>query len=224
MTEINQDHRLQFSRAFASWFVRRDGKYYDIDNCTVPLTLPDVQGACIARVREEFADIPFSIELLKAAFKIAFTSLTAPEDERIGTWNGKSVCQPASDERLAPAFNAKSLNIATQSTAIMQQVQEAGRQISTERLREYLDGQKLNCLAKSELLVHFRENIGGNIESVRHKMLEIGWSKYSLKWGGVDHKRALWVRNDYTPYRGQLRAPDGSLTTITSPMEEAITL
>lgn len=450
MNKFDENDRITLSRAIASWFVRRDGKYYEIDNPTVPLALPDVQAACIERFREDHADIALSPDLLKATFKVTFSSVTAPAEERVGVWNGHTVSRPGCDDRLirhrgmvsinawskpsyrdrrvnaadygiaedffawlfprqrerdmvvdwvawnlqnehdkstwtlflhsrtkgsgkstfcqlltalfgarntthqnnvdkltgrfnmqvllsklviseelklkagatasnalktyitepttlaeakgrepvqleqsccfvfttnhlplwiepgerrylildvdhdghangpraaefgaivadvhqmiqdpdaiarlynalmqrelSPGFDAKSLNTAIHATAIMRQIEEAARLVSTEQLREHLDAQQLNCIPESELVAYFRDHIRGNIESIRHKMLEIGWSKASVKWGGVDYARALWVRDGYTAYRGQLRAPDGSLTPITSPMEEAIQL
>ncbi|MDE4063689.1 primase-helicase family protein [Phaeobacter gallaeciensis] len=446
MSKFDPNHRIILSRAIASWFVRRDGKYYDIDKYTTKHSLPDVQAICLQRFAEELPHIPLSTDLIRAAFKASFVTLTTSPDERVGTWSGSvlgapgcsdrllrhrgtvaintwtkptyrslginaaeygcaddffswifprheertrvldwlawnlqnesekpswslllysdkkgsgkskfaKLCEalfgarntareynankltgrfnvpvltaklviveemklqagsgtsnalktyitedrvlgemkgvdaqmieqrccfvftsnhpplwiepderryyvlnidhdghasgPRSDEfvqlmiqidelltddtalaklynalmsrELSPDFNAKSLNIARHSTDIMRQVQNAAQQVSTELLREHLDQAECNCIAESELVTFVQQQLKGNIETIRHKMIELGWHRETLKWGGVDHKRALWIRGGYSAYRGKLKAPDGSSSPITSPLEE----
>ena len=450
MPEFDQNHRIILSRAIASWFVRRDGKYYDIDNYTTKLSLPDVQAICIDRFADEFANIPLTNDLIRAAFKASFNTLNSPPDQRVGTWNGTVVSVPGCSERLirhrgtisinvwtkpvyrtlginaadygcaaeffswifprdeereraldwiawnlqheddkpgwslflysdkkgtgkskfttllealfgkrntareysankltgrfnvpiltsklvigeemklqagsgtsnalktyitedrilgemkgvdaqmieqrccfvftsnhpplwiepderryyvlninhdghasgprseefvklmvkidelladetalarlhnaliarvpSPDFNPKSLNIAKHSTEIMRQVQNAAPQVSTELLREHLDRQNLNCIAEGELVIYVQQTLRGNVETIRHKMTELGWHRHSLKWGGVDYDRVLWVREGYSAYRGRLTAPDGTSSPIVSPMEEEVRL
>lgn len=446
MSKYEEQNRIKLSQAIASWFVRRDGKYYEIDNFTTKLSLPDVQAICLERFAEDYPEIEFSRELLTATFKATFTSLSTSADQRVGTWNGKVVSEPGNtnrlvrhrgqvsintwtepayrnlginsadygvagefftwilpreaerqrvldwlawnlqheddkpawalflysekkgsgkskftalfealigkenvsransvshltsrfnmptltsklviaeevklqagtqasnamktyitepssmsemkgmeaqmveqrccflltsnhaplwiepDERryyvldidhdghasgdrtddfidlmvrldeliadpaavarlynalmtreLAPDFNAKSLNIARHSTAIMQQIQRAAPQVSTERLREHLDAHALNSISEAELVDYVQRTLHGNVETIRHKMTELGWHREKLKWGGVDYDRVLWVRGGYSAYRGQLQAPDGSRSPITSAIEE----
>ncbi|MEZ0468924.1 primase-helicase family protein [Phaeobacter sp. SYSU ZJ3003] len=446
MPEFDPNHRIILSRAIASWFVRRDGKYYDIDNYTTKLALPDVQAICIERFADEFAHIPLSKDLIRAAFKASFNTLTTPAAERVGTWSGSVLSAPGCSDRLlrhrgtvsintwtkptyrshginaaeygcadeffswifprhhertraldwlawnlqhesdkpgwclflysdkkgtgkskfatlcealfgkrntareysaskltgrfnvpvltsklvigeeiklqtgsgtsnalktyitedrvlgemkgvdaqmieqrccfvftsnhpplwiepderryyvlnidhdghasgprsnefvqlmiqidelladetalarlynalmsrelSPDFNAKSLNITQHSTDIMRQVQNAAQQVSTELLREHLDQAGCNCIAESELVSFVQQTLRGNIETIRHKMTELGWHRHTLKWGGVDHNRVLWIRDGYSAYRGRLKAPDGTTSPIASPLAE----
>ena len=40
-------------------------------------------------------------------------------------------------------------------------------------------------------------------------MIELGWTQYKLKWGGVDYARTLWVEKEYWVVDGTLYGPDG---------------
>jgi len=51
MTDINEDHRRELSRAIASWYVRKDNKYYRGDAPGVAISQPDVRQASFARTR-----------------------------------------------------------------------------------------------------------------------------------------------------------------------------
>jgi hypothetical protein len=98
------------SEAIAAWFVRRDGKYYEIDNYTVALALPDVQAICIERLREDMPELATK-ENLKAAFKRSFTQLDAPATQRVGTWDGRVICTPGTPERLVRHRGLVSINV-----------------------------------------------------------------------------------------------------------------
>lgn len=440
MNKFDENDRIKLSRAIASWFVRRDGKYYDIDNFTTKLSLPDVQSICIERFADDFPNIELSRDILSATFKASFSILSTPADQRVGTWDGKVLSEPGNTERLvrhrglvsintwtrpayrslginaadygvaeeffnwlfprepernrvldwlawnlqnendkpawalflysekkgtgkskfttlfealigkenvsraysvsnltsrfnmptltsklviaeevklqagtqasnalktfitepnsmsemkgmeaqmveqrccfiltsnhaplwiepderryyvldidheghasgprtdkfidlmvrldaliadpasvarlynalmtrelSPDFNAKSLSITKHATAIMQQIQNTATQVSTEALREHLDGQNTNYIAEADLVTYVQQTLRGNVETIRHKMTELGWHRQKVKWGGVDYDRVLWVRGDYSVYRGQLVAPDGTKTAI----------
>lgn len=450
MSKFEEQNRITLSRAIASWFVRRDGKYYEIDNFTTKLSLPDVQAICIERFADDFPHIELSRDLLVATFKASFSTLSTPADQRVGTWNGKVLSQPGNTDRfirhrglvsintwtrpeyrtlginsaelgtaeeffnwlfpreaerervldwlawnlqnendkpawalflysekkgtgkskftalfealigkenvsraysvnnltsrfnmptltsklviaeevklqagtqasnalktfitepnsmsemkgmeaqmveqrccfiltsnhaplwiepderryyildidhdghasgsrtdefidlmvrmdeliadpraiarlynalmkrtLSPDFNAKSLNTTKHATAIMAQIQNAAPQVSTELLREYLDGQHLNYITEANLVTYVQQTLHGNVETIRHKMTELGWHRQKVKWGGVDYDRVLWVRGGYSVYRGQLVDSDGAKTPITTPSEPEVYL
>jgi len=40
-------------------------------------------------------------------------------------------------------------------------------------------------------------------------MSDLGWTKCSVKWGGVDYGRQVWVRPGYLVERGRVKGPDG---------------
>lgn len=446
MTDFNENHRRTLSRAIATWFVRRDGKYYDVTNRNVPLSSEDAKQISIHRLQAEFPDIALSPELLKAVFKASFVQLSFTVGEAIPVWNGKVLCRPDIDRALildqgsvsinsytrpryrdlrvnhdgmgvfgrfldwifpreperqlfldwlawclqnesdkpnwapllysrtkgsgkstlaeilaylfgrentmtqnnvskltgrfnmevllskfiiseeveikpgSPAsnavktylterdavaefkgreasrieqcccflfttnhmplwieqddrrfyvieldhdghssgpraqefaalvaqvketlendvalaalytaliqrvpseqFNAKSLNTALLSTDIMKRIQASNGRVSTENLREHLDGRSINAISEADLTRYFQEQLRANPESIRHHMSDLNWHRLSVKWGGVDYARSLWVRDGYSMYRGKLRSPDGTEIPFSTDLEE----
>lgn len=120
---------------------------------------------------------------------------------------------------VAADFNAKSLNTQTHATPIMRLIQESDRQVSTERLEEYLNGREQNFITQKHLIHHVQSEMHANPETIRHKMLELGWHKVSVKWGGVDHARVAWLRPGHSAQRGEVIGPDGSRQPIRDEME-----
>lgn len=123
------------------------------------------------------------------------------------------------DHTVADGFNAKSLNTATHSTPIMRLIQDAHRQISTEQLEEYLNNRGDAYITQTALVHHVQSTMKANAETIRHKMLELGWNKVSAKWSGVDYARVLWVKPGHSVQHGKVIAPDGSQTPIADGVE-----
>lgn len=76
-------NRNQLAKAVSSWFVRRDGKFYDIDNLNVALSKPDVQRICLYRIRDEYSEVELTSETLKAVFNLAIEKTHADQDRSI---------------------------------------------------------------------------------------------------------------------------------------------
>jgi hypothetical protein len=121
--------------------------------------------------------------------------------------------------RVAETFNAKSLNIAKDSTAVMQRIQGASRQTSLERLEELLNEQGKNAISEADVTALMAEKIRGNINSTKHLMTELGWSKTKVKWGGVDYARARWVRQGFSVSDGKIYGTDSSQTNLSEHLE-----
>lgn len=119
----------------------------------------------------------------------------------------------------APDFNAKSLDTVAHSTPVMRVIQESSKQVSTERLEEYLNGRQWNFITQGDLIHFVQSTMHANTETIRHKMLELGWSKLSVKWGGVDYARVVWLRPGCSAQRGEVVAPDGARQPIRDEVE-----
>ncbi|MFD1510929.1 hypothetical protein [Lacimonas salitolerans] len=119
----------------------------------------------------------------------------------------------------AEGFNAKSLNTKSHSTPVMRLIQEANRQISTEQLEEFLNFRGEPYITQTDLVHYFQQSMRTNVETIRHKMLELGWNKVSVKWGSVDYNRVLWVGPGHSVQRGKVFAPDGTQTPIKEELE-----
>ncbi len=117
-------------------------------------------------------------------------------------------------------FSAKSLNIEDDGTEVMKRIQGASRQVTLEQLEEFLNDKEINALPEAEVAAFVRDNLRANINSTRHMMSELGWTKQKVKWDGVDHARAIWVRPDYVVERGKLIGPDGSRVRISDHLDD----
>lgn len=119
-------------------------------------------------------------------------------------------------------FNAHSLNISRDSTEVMERIQSASSQITTDQLEEFLN--KLGQFAVPEATIgdHVREKMHRNINAVRHIMTDLGWSKKMAQWGGVDYARAIWIHPGYTVDGGYVHGPDGYKKKIEDKEENSV--
>lgn len=106
-------------------------------------------------------------------------------------------------------FNAKSLNTETLSSPIMQQLRQSSREVMLEQLDELLAERGIFAIGLQELadLCHERLRLSAN--RLKHFMNELRWRSETVKWGGVDHRRTLYVHPDYQVSNGQVLGPDG---------------
>ena len=54
----NPEHTQLLTAAVSSWFVRKDSKFFEVENITTKLSKDDVQRVCLHRFAEEFPEIP----------------------------------------------------------------------------------------------------------------------------------------------------------------------
>jgi Family of unknown function (DUF5906) len=106
-------------------------------------------------------------------------------------------------------FSAETLNVDVHGTEIMRQVFGSGRATILDQLQELLEGKGQHAVAESDVVELVTTKLKGNINTTKHFMSGLGWTKCSLKWGGVDYARQLWVRPGYTVDRGTIYGPDG---------------
>jgi hypothetical protein len=91
-------------------YVRMDGKYYDVHDPTKKFARPDVQRACVHRLREAFPETPIPTALLADAFKAAFVDMRDDWGISIPIWNGKVQCLPGNPEVLVQTNGMVSIN------------------------------------------------------------------------------------------------------------------
>ena len=105
-------------------------------------------------------------------------------------------------------FSAKTLNVDTHGTEIMRQVFGNGRATILDQLKEHLDAKRLHAIPEAEVVEVVTSTLKANINTTKHLMSDLGWSKCAVKWGGVDYARQLWVRPGYTVERGKIFGPE----------------
>ena len=146
------------------------------------------------------------------------------------------LADPASVKRLYNAlierplpetFSAKTLNVERDATDVMRRIHDSSRQVTVDQLEEHLNDQEIGALPEANLVEFVRTSLNGNVNSIRHMMAELRWSKSKAKWGGVDYARAIWLKPGYSVDRGKLHGPNGFEEPITdhlSKTEADITL
>jgi hypothetical protein len=91
----------------------------------------------------------------------------------------------------------------------MRQVFGNGRATILDQLKEHLDATGQHALPESEVVEMVTGTLRANINTTKHLMSDLGWSKCSVKWGRVDYARQIWVRPGYSITRGRIHGPDG---------------
>ncbi|MCU0900831.1 MAG: DUF5906 domain-containing protein [Cypionkella sp.] len=106
-------------------------------------------------------------------------------------------------------FSAKTLNVDAHGTEVMRQVFGSGRATILDQLQELLDQRGVNALPEAKVVELVTGTLKANINTTKHLMSDLGWTKCSVKWGGVDYGRQVWVRPGYLVERGRVKGPDG---------------
>lgn len=117
--------------------------------------------------------------------------------------------QELMSRKVSDDFDPHSLNTEVHGTEIMKRVAGASRQTLAQTLEEHLEALggpvQTNETVKKYIVTELR--VSGN--STRHMMVELGWSQYQVKWGGVDYARAIWAKKGYAVSDGRVLGPDG---------------
>lgn len=110
---------------------------------------------------------------------------------------------------LPEEFSAKTLNVDVYGTKIMQNIFGNARATILDQLQEHLEAKKQHAVPESEVVDIVVSKLKANLNTTKHLMSDLGWSKRPVKWGGVDYARQLWVRPGYTVERGKIFGPEG---------------
>lgn len=121
--------------------------------------------------------------------------------------------------KLPEDFSAKTLNVDIHGTEIMKQVFGNGRATILDRLKEYLDEMDQHAIPEAEVVEVVVDKLKTNINTTKHLMSDLGWTKREVKWGGIDYARQVWVRPGYTVERGKVFGPEGFEETLTKHLE-----
>lgn len=166
------------------WIEPEDRRYYivEVDHDGFAKGPRGAEFAALVGRLEEWSDDPANIARL-------FNALMARE--------------------LPGDFSAKTLNVATQGTEIMQRVFGNGRATILDQLKELLDAQGMKAILEADVVRIVHDDLKANINTTKHLMSDLGWIKREVKWGKVDYGRQVWVRPGYTVQNGKITGPDG---------------
>lgn len=110
---------------------------------------------------------------------------------------------------LAEDFDPMSLNVDLHATEIMKKLQAYQIPATTQQLAEYLGREKCIAITEQDLAAYVTSGMRVNPNALRHMMDELRWTRHSVKWGGKDYARAIWVAPDHGVYRGEILGPQG---------------
>ncbi|WP_197922923.1 primase-helicase family protein [Thiosulfatihalobacter marinus] len=134
--------------------------------------------------------------------------------------NIASLYQALMERQQSNDFNPRSLNLSLVGTPVMQQIIGSSREVLLVRLEELLASLGVFAVPQERLAKLFTEQLKTNQNRIRHMMPELGWRSETAKWGGVDHRRAIWIHPDYQVSGGRVQGPDGYDEPVSQVEEE----
>jgi Family of unknown function (DUF5906) len=104
------EHLTILSRAMASWFVRLDNSFFDVDDLAHKRSRVDIEQTALIRFGEEYPDIPLTNALMTAVLKRAIHTRHNVVDETILPWNGRVICRPGDVRRFIVERGVATIN------------------------------------------------------------------------------------------------------------------
>ena len=105
-------------------------------------------------------------------------------------------------------FNPKALNTSKLDTPVMKQIRSTSQETLLQLLAEKLEDDGRGAIPQEKLIFMIR-NMHINPNRLNHMMPDLGWQHQTVKWGGKDHARVIWVKPGYSVHRGRVKGPDG---------------
>jgi len=156
---------------------------------------------------------------------------SGPDAEQFGEFVGELSAWLAEDRNVATLynglmqhrvsndFNPRSLHLSSIQTPVMKRIMGGTREVLLDRLAERLAGLGRFAIPQEMLAKVFIEELKTSQNRLRHMMPELGWRSKTVKWGGVDHKRTIWIHEDYQVVGGRVKGPN-SYDEPVCPIEE----
>jgi hypothetical protein len=109
-TGVDPEHVAILSRAVASWYVRKDNKFYPSDRLIAKLSKEDVERTCINRMVATFPEIKQNNELATQVFTQTIVKRHTQLDQTIPVWDGTMTCNAGDEARYQWRDGAVSVN------------------------------------------------------------------------------------------------------------------
>ena len=125
--------------------------------------------------------------------------------------NDKNVATLYADlmqRQLAEGFSAKTLNIIEDATPLMKQIQGASEITVRCLLEELLNKKGQFAVPEADVAMIVTNELGASINSTRHLMSDLGWSKKKVKWSGKLYARSIWIKKGFDVSNGKIFGPD----------------
>ena len=106
------------------------------------------------------------------------------------------------------SFNPMSLNTAAIDTRIMREITGASSEALLDQISEFLNENNLVAVSQAHLIQTLVRETKVSLNRLRHLLRDLGWAQQSVKWGGKDYVRVLYIRSGYGIDRGEIIGPD----------------
>ncbi len=110
-------------------------------------------------------------------------------EENLGKLYNALMCRKPSAH-----FDAKSLDLTHFRTPTMERLADLADHTIVDQLAEVLNEKGAVVVAQAQVVEIIRNTLGGSTNQTKYLMDDLGWRKRNLKWGGIDHARAIWHR------------------------------
>ena len=102
---------IDLLREVATWFVRRELVFFDVDNLEKPIVKPDIASIIYRRIRSQFPQYKIGPEKLKSLVDALTNNPTADPGLSIPVWDGRTVVKPGTMEKLFFANGMVAINV-----------------------------------------------------------------------------------------------------------------
>ena len=96
--EVQLEHILM---TMAQWYVRKDGKYYDVEEPGAALSRDDVERVIIQRINEEFPNSNLSQDAVRQLLQVLIKDRFVDPRRSIPIWSGLRQSMPGNTRKLA---------------------------------------------------------------------------------------------------------------------------
>lgn len=121
-------------RSVSSWYVRRDSKYYSLDNLSRKLSKDDVQRACIFRFREKHPNVTIDNNMIKEVFKTSIDAKHSMVGASVPVWDSGLVCAAGNDDLVLWQNGSVAVNTWKRPAYRSVVAQDRGCEVATEFL------------------------------------------------------------------------------------------
>ena len=172
-------------RVVSGWFVKKDGKFYDVDNLQTSYQAQDIKQVVIQRVRVAFPLFSMSDNQLKDLWRVLLDPM--PErlnpEESIPVWSGHTVSLPSNRQKIIFKDGVVSINLWSLPKYRLRKDQRS------------TGSQKAHCAATSE----FQEFLAYVIPKQQDREVFLNWLAWSLKH---EQQKPRWAVMLYSRKQG----------------------
>jgi len=90
----------------------------------------------------------------------------------------------------------------------MEQIQGASEITVRCLLEELLNKKGQFAVPEADVAMIVTNELRASINSTRHLMTDLGWSKKKVKWSGKNYARSIWIKKGFDVSNGKIFGPD----------------